>query len=330
MSEKTEKQNKDKTENPPAKTTKPPQLAMTSAGFTPTNIDEAWRFANALARTNMVPQRYREKPDECLVALDLAARLKSNWLAVMQHTYDVKGTIGFEAKFVTALINRSGLYADPLQYEVRGEDVEDKDYAVRAFAKSNSTGTTLYGPWITWKLVKAEGWYDKPGSKWKTMPEQMFHYRAASWFKNRHCPEVAIGAITTEELEDMPPRKHVESKTFDEVQQATQEQIDSQMGSEQVNPEEPQPEPPAENPEPDKSKKKKKAAKKKKAKSEYICLKCKAAGKKHEFDKPLMSGVEGKKVPVCPECILPDIMTTEEYENTQNQQGDRPEFLEDD
>jgi len=43
------------------------------------------------------------------------------------------------------------------------------------------------------------------------MPEVMFHYRAASWFANRHCPEVKMGFMTTEEAQEIPNRKHVDS-----------------------------------------------------------------------------------------------------------------------
>jgi hypothetical protein len=50
--------------------------------------------------------------------------------------------------------------------------------------------------------VKEEGWLAKNGSKWKTMPELMFMYRAASWFINTHCPEIAMGLRTAEEIED--------------------------------------------------------------------------------------------------------------------------------
>jgi hypothetical protein len=54
-------------------------------------------------------------------------------------------------------------------------------------------------------MVKAEGWYDKGGSKWKTLPELMFMYRSASYFSNVHCPETKLGMATVEELRDIVP-----------------------------------------------------------------------------------------------------------------------------
>ncbi len=318
MSENEEKQinetNNNEVDKPLVPAGPKPQLSMTAAGFVPTNMDEAWRFANALSRTNMVPQNYRDKPDECLIVLDLAARLKTNWLAVMQHTYDIHGRLGFEAKFVLALINRSGLYVDPLEYEVKGENADDDDYAVRAYATSRKTKKILYGPWITWKLVKAEKWSSKKESKWLTMPEQMFHYRAASWFKNRHCPEVTIGIQTIEDIEDAPERKPVESLTYGETEQQTQEQIEAEQGSQPVEAEFEQPAAEEEKPQEKPAKKtRKKPAKKNEGDFEWTCLACKAKGRDSGFNKPAWSGPK-EDVPICPnpKCLSADIVRTEE------------------
>lgn len=199
-------------------------LAMTRRGFEPTTIEEAYRFAQALSESGMVPDRYRGKPRDCLVVLDLSARLGCSWLAIMQHVYSVYGRVSMESALVSALVNQSGIFVDPLEYEVQGKDVSNDDYKVRAYAKRKSTGTVLYGPWIDWKLVKAEGWYGKKDSKWQSMPEQMFHYRAASWFQRRHCPEVTMGMLTTDEAAELPP-KHVESTVVEPGVAALKERL---------------------------------------------------------------------------------------------------------
>ncbi len=195
---------------PPAVAQPKAVVAMTAKGFAPTTMEEAWRLSEALSSSGLVPDAYKGKPRDCLIALDLAGRLGVGWLAIMQSVYSVHGRLGMESKLVASLINTSGIFTDPLDYEVVGDDSDKDNYKVRAFATRKSTGKVLYGPWITWKLVRAEAWDSKAGSKWKTMPDQMFHYRAASWFANRHCPEVKIGMMTTEEAEELPA-KHVES-----------------------------------------------------------------------------------------------------------------------
>ena len=194
---------------------KRPKVALTENGLVCKTIEEAWRFAQYLAKSQFVPERYQDKPGDCLVAIDMAQRLRVSPLMFLQNAYVVYGRPGLEAKLVIALINQSGLFTDPLDYEVEGNDPKDKKYRVRAFATRASTGKMLYGPWITWDLIVAEGWDKKQGSKWKTIPEVMFHYRAASWFANRHCPEVKMGMMTADELYDEGPRKPVEAKTLE-------------------------------------------------------------------------------------------------------------------
>jgi hypothetical protein len=52
-------------------------------------------------------------------------------------------------------------------------------------------------------MVKSEGWLAKPGSKWKTMPELMFRYRAAAFFGRLYAPDILMGMQTAEEVMDV-------------------------------------------------------------------------------------------------------------------------------
>ena len=54
-------------------------------------------------------------------------------------------------------------------------------------------------------MAKAEGWLDKKGSKWLTMPEQMLAYRAYAFFGRVHVPELMMGLQTAEEVLDVQP-----------------------------------------------------------------------------------------------------------------------------
>ena len=68
-----------------------------------------------------------------------------------------------------------------------------------------ATGQKLVGTDVTIKMAKAEKWYDKDGSKWKTMPQQMLAYRAAAFFIRTCAPEISMGLPTSDELEDIGP-----------------------------------------------------------------------------------------------------------------------------
>jgi hypothetical protein len=48
-----------------------------------------------------------------------------------------------------------------------------------------------------------EGWVDKAGSKWKTMPKLMMMYRAGAFFARVHCPDLLLGIAVQGEVEDV-------------------------------------------------------------------------------------------------------------------------------
>jgi len=61
----------------------------------------------------------------------------------------------------------------------------------------------LEGTPVSIEMAKAEGWFQKNGSKWQTMPEQMLRYRAASFFGKLYAPEILMGMSTSDELHDI-------------------------------------------------------------------------------------------------------------------------------
>jgi hypothetical protein len=158
------------------------------------------RVANAFTRADLIPKQYQGNLSNCIIALDMAQRMGANPLMVMQNLYIVHGTPSWSSKFLIATVNTSGDFSK-LRYEWKGEPGKD-DYGCRAWAVEKETGERLDGIWITWKMVKAEGWHSKNGSKWNTMPDQMFVYRAAAFWQRAYAPEISMGLQTAEESED--------------------------------------------------------------------------------------------------------------------------------
>lgn len=159
------------------------------------------RVARAFASSSLVPQAYQNNIANCMIALNLARRLKADELMVMQNLYIVHGNPGWSAKFLIACVNSCGRY-ESLRYEWRGQPGAD-DYGCRAWTIEKSTGEKLFGAWVDWKMVKAEGWNKKSGSKWLTMPDQMFIYRSAAFWQRGYAPEISMGLSTAEELADV-------------------------------------------------------------------------------------------------------------------------------
>ena len=159
-------------------------------------MSKAYKAAKYLAGSDLVPQTYRNKPDNCLIAMDLANRMNMSPMQVMQNLYIVQGKPAWSGQFCVAAINGCGRFS-PLEY-VWGEDA-----SCAAKATDLRTGKVCIGTTITWQMVKDEGWLNKPGSKWKTMSQQMFMYRAAAFFARTFCPDVLMGVQTAEEVRDV-------------------------------------------------------------------------------------------------------------------------------
>jgi len=168
-------------------------------------FEQLWRIATIFSNSQLVPAHFQGKKENCFLGLQMAFRLGVDPMMLLQNTYIVGGRPGMESKMIIALINSSGLFEDPLEYEVDGDDPKDKKYRVRAFATRKGTGKVCKGPWIDWDMVKAEKWDTKQGSKWTTIPSQMFCYRAAAFFGRLYCPERLLGMQTADELQDITP-----------------------------------------------------------------------------------------------------------------------------
>lgn len=159
------------------------------------------RVSKAFSSSDLVPKQYQGNLANCMIAMDMAQRIGANPLMVMQNLYIVHGTPGWSSKFLVATINACGRYSS-LRYEWKGEPGAE-DYGCRAWAVERETGERLNGIWVTWKMVRAEGWDAKNGSKWKTMPDQMFVYRSAAFWQRAYAPELGMGLVTAEELGDV-------------------------------------------------------------------------------------------------------------------------------
>ncbi len=157
-------------------------------------------LANRLAGSKLVPQQFRGAPEDIYLALDMAERLDMNPLMVMQSLYIVQGKPAWSSQFVIACINASRRYT-PLRFRIK-RDKDDHIISCQCVANDRATGEELTGAKITAEMVRSEGWDTKAGSKWKTMPEQMFRYRSASFFARVHCPEVTLGIYSADEVRE--------------------------------------------------------------------------------------------------------------------------------
>lgn len=188
-------------------------LPSISVGLTTLQgFDLVQRAAKCLAASTLVPKEYLNNISNCVVALNMAARVGADPLMVMQNLVIVHGRPTWSSQFLIATTNSCGRFS-ALRFEFFGEPNTD-NWGCRAWAIEKATGEKLVGTDVTIAIAKAEGWYGKSGSKWKTIPQQMLMYRAGSWWTRVYAPELSMGLHTKEEMHDVWDAEKGEDGTF--------------------------------------------------------------------------------------------------------------------
>jgi len=161
-------------------------------------FEHSQRVAIMLSKSELIPTTFQNKPANVMIALELANRVGASPFMVMQNLYVVHGKPAWSSQFLIATLNACGRFTS-----LRYESDEKNGGRTRAYAKDIKSGEMCYGAWVSIEMAKAEGWSEKNGSKWKTMPEVMMRYRAASFFTKQFAPEVSMGIHTYEEAQDI-------------------------------------------------------------------------------------------------------------------------------
>ena len=195
------------------------------------NFIMAMQMAKALSESTIVPQTYQKNPSNCLIAIEQAQRMNISPLMVMQNLYPIQGKPSWSSKFLIASINASRKFDMELQYD-ETKDKDGKPYSCVAWTMKN--GRRIEGMEVNMQMAKDEGWLGKNGSKWKTMPQLMLRYRAASFFSSLNCPELTMGIYTKEEIEDNDFNEY----SMEDLQTQVQKDIAENANSQEFEPEE--------------------------------------------------------------------------------------------
>jgi hypothetical protein len=171
------------------------------------NFELAQRKAKLLASSNLVPKAYINNVANCMIAIEMAQRIGASELMVMQHLNIIYGTPSWSSTFLIAAINTCVRF-ETLKFRFTGEKGTDS-WGCIAYTKDKYSGEILEGAEITISIAKKEGWFDKNGSKWKSIPQLMLQYRSAAFFSRVYCPEITMGMQTADEVIDVGIRQTI-------------------------------------------------------------------------------------------------------------------------
>jgi len=191
------------------------------------NFAQTKEIAQALSSSDLVPDHFKKKPANVLIALEFAHRNDISPFAAMQSLFVIHGRVGLTASMAISLARKHNVWKS-LVYKVEGEG---NTLAVTAIAKlhddSEATAT------VSMKMANDAGW--SKNAIYKSIPEQMLKYRAAVFLIRSHFPEVLFGMQTVEELRDVdaaqaknvtpPPRKEEPMITIDHELEEMKEKV---------------------------------------------------------------------------------------------------------
>jgi hypothetical protein len=182
-------------------------------------LEDLRALCTVMAKTEMVPVRYRQKPDDILVCALHGQELGLPVLAALQSIAVINGIPSIYGDAALALVRSSGKLQDFDEwFEIDGvrqdkpfdimKAVEAKQQIV-AFCFSHRVGMTK--PRLTWFSVdqarQAKLWLKKGNNgqdtPWITSPDRMLMFRARGFNLRDNFGDILKGLIFREEAEDI-------------------------------------------------------------------------------------------------------------------------------
>lgn len=170
-------------------------------------MEKLMEMADTLSKSTIVPAVYQRRPENCFVALDMASRMGLSPMVVMQNLYVIQGKPSWSGSAMASLIRSSNQFTN-VELNFVGQEGTDS-WGAYVSATRASNGKLLKGSTVTIGMAKKEGWYQKGGSKWQTIPELMLSYRAYAFFGRVYAPELLMGLQSAEEVEDVVGKSNV-------------------------------------------------------------------------------------------------------------------------
>lgn len=168
-----------------------------------TSFSQNWNMAVQLSKSDIIPDNYKNKPQNVVIAIGLANQMQLDPFTVMQNLAIIKGKTSWSGSFCKTLIERTGKYKN-LELNYVGEKGKDT-YGCYLSAVRVSDGKIINGPTVTMQMAKAEKWTSN--SKWLTLTDLMLAYRCQSFFCRLYVPEAMNGIYTSEEVDEMSTQR---------------------------------------------------------------------------------------------------------------------------
>jgi hypothetical protein len=177
----------------------------TAMALAPTTFAQWMQLADMMAKSSIVPTEFKDKPGDCLVAMQMGAAVGLNPFQAIQSIAVINGRPCMWGDAVLGIVMASGLCEDI-------DETDDGEIAtctvkrkgkptptVRSFSMENAATAKVYqkdrqgnGSWVSLS----------ERAIWRSYPQRMRQMRARSWALRDTFPDVLKGLAIREEVED--------------------------------------------------------------------------------------------------------------------------------
>lgn len=164
----------------------------------PQNLDEALKFADYLANSDIVPKDFQKKPANILVAVQWGMELGLQPMQAMQSIAVINGRPSLWGDAVIALVRSSPL----CEYVYETDDGETASCRVKRVGEDEQTRT------FSMTDAQQAGLKGKQGP-WAQYPKRMRQMRARSFALRDVFPDVLRGMPMAEEVQDIPVEREL-------------------------------------------------------------------------------------------------------------------------
>ncbi|MBJ2290723.1 hypothetical protein JFT44_12335 [Pseudomonas sp. MF5691] len=164
----------------------------------PQNLDEALKFADYLANSDIVPKDFQKKPANILVAVQWGMELGLQPMQAMQSIAVINGRPSLWGDAVIALVRSSPL----CEYVYETDDGETASCRVKRVGEDEQTRT------FSMADATQAGLKGKQGP-WAQYPKRMRQMRARSFALRDVFPDVLRGMPMAEEVQDIPVEREL-------------------------------------------------------------------------------------------------------------------------
>lgn len=191
--------------------------------FVPTTLDETWRLAQILARSNMAPKAYKST-EMIMVGIMAGLELGLTPMTALQTIAVIGNNPAVWGDGALALVQSSGLLEDI--DEVFDDSTKTAICTVKRVGRPKAAVRTF-----SFEDAKQAGLLTKDGP-WKQYPKRMAQMRARSWALRDTFADVLKGIGIAEEVRDRVPMGEITAYT--ERQPLTAALLNSQAGGGEV------------------------------------------------------------------------------------------------